>query len=167
MCKTRQNAVPGIGNSKSDVIFIGEAPGRNEDKVGKPFVGAAGKKFSDSLEKAGLSRDLVYITNVVKCRPPKNRAPTKNEKEACRGYLDAELEIIAPKIICIMGNTAYNSIFGGDSITKNRGKFLSKDNRLYFLTIHPAATIYNQKLVSALEQDMKKLARKLAELKNN
>jgi len=154
LCKTRKKSVPGKGNPNSEIIFIGEAPGRSEDNAGEPFVGAAGKKLSSALDKAGISRETVYITNVVKCRPPNNRIPTNEEKESCKDYLETEIELIKPKVICIMGNTAYQSILGGNKITKERGKFVKKDGLLYFLTIHPAAVIYNQKLLKLLEKDM-------------
>lgn len=154
LCKTRTKSVPGKGNPKSKIIFIGEAPGRSEDKTGEPFVGSAGKKLSAALEKAGITRESIYITNVVKCRPPSNRVPTIEEKESCRNYLDSEIEQIKPKVICIMGNTAYQSILGGSNITKERGKFVKKDGLTYFLTIHPAAVIYNQKLLELLDKDM-------------
>lgn len=158
LCKTRTNAVPGIGNQDADIIFIGEAPGRSEDARGEPFVGAAGAKLSVALNKAGLSRDSVYITNVVKCRPPENRVPTANERHECQAYLQAEIEIINPKIICILGNTAFGSILGGSEITKHRGKIASMEDKLYYITIHPAATIYNQKLIDTLHKDIKHLA---------
>jgi len=167
LCKTRTNAVPGKGNFQSDVIFVGEAPGRNEDKNGEPFVGVAGKKLSIALEEAGISRDEVYITNVVKCRPPNNRVPTTNERDTCKEYLKQEIDIIKPKLICILGNTAFNSILGGSEIIKFRGKVVRKDNLLYFLTIHPAATIYNQKLIDVLKSDIVKLFDLIKELKNN
>ncbi|HSB50039.1 MAG TPA: uracil-DNA glycosylase, partial [Nitrosopumilaceae archaeon] len=154
LCKTRINAVPGKGSSKAEIIFIGEAPGRSEDKRGEPFVGAAGKKLSIALEHAGISRDQVYITNIVKCRPPKNRIPLEKEEKSCEGFLKSEIELIKPKIICIMGNTAFHSLLGGDNITKNRGKTIQKDGMTYFLTVHPAATIYNQSLLSTLKKDM-------------
>ncbi len=167
LCKTRTNAVPGKGNFQSDVIFVGEAPGRNEDKNGEPFVGVAGKKLSIALEKARISREEVYITNIVKCRPPNNRVPKTSERNTCQEYLKQEISIIKPKIICILGNTAFNSILGGSEITKFRGKIVRKDNQLYFLTIHPAATIYNQKLIDVLESDIVKLFELIRELKNN
>ena len=167
LCKTRTNAVPGKGNFQSDVIFVGEAPGRNEDKHGEPFVGVAGKKLSIALEEAGISRDEVYITNIVKCRPPNNRVPKTNERDTCQEYLKQEISIIKPKIICILGNTAFNSILGGSEITKFRGKIVRKDNQLYFLTIHPAATIYNQKLIDVLKSDIVKLFDLVRDLKNN
>ena len=103
LCKTRTNSVPGKGNFQSDVIFVGEAPGRNEDKHGEPFVGAAGKKLSAALEGAGVSREEVYITNVVKCRPPNNRVPNGTERDTCKEYLKNEISIIKPKIICVLG----------------------------------------------------------------
>ena len=99
LSKTRTNAVPGKGNFKSDIIFVGEAPGRNEDRKGEPFVGAAGKKLSIALEYAGVTRNSVYITNVVKCRPPNNRVPNTTERDTCREYLKKEISIIKPKII--------------------------------------------------------------------
>ena len=167
LCKTRTNSVPGKGNFQSKVIFVGEAPGRNEDKTGEPFVGVAGKKLSEALEEAGISRDEVYITNIVKCRPPNNRVPSTNERNTCQEYLKLEISIIKPKIICLLGNTAFNSILGGSEITKFRGKVVQKENQLYFLTIHPAATIYNQKLVSVLKEDIIKLFSLIRELKND
>ena len=166
LSKTRNNSVPGKGNFKSDVIFVGEAPGKNEDMKGEPFIGIAGKKLSIALENAGITRDDVYITNIVKCRPPKNRVPTTNERDTCQNYLKKEIEIIKPKIICILGNTAFNSLLDGKEIIKFRGKIVRKNNQLYFLTIHPAATIYNQKLISVLKKDMKKLFKLIEEIKN-
>ena len=167
LCKTRTNSVPGKGNFQSDVIFVGEAPGRNEDHNGEPFIGAAGKKLSAALEEAGMSREDIYITNVVKCRPPNNRVPNSNERNTCMQYLEEEIAIIKPKIICILGNTAFNSILGGSEITKFRGKIVRKNNQLYFLTIHPAATIYNQKLIDVLKEDIIKLFQLVIELKKN
>jgi len=165
--KTRTNAVPGKGNFKSDVIFVGEAPGRNEDKHGEPFIGVAGKKLTSALEMVGISRDIVYITNVVKCRPPNNRVPKTDERNTCQEYLKEEISIIKPKIICVLGNTAFNSILGGSEITKFRGKVIRKNDQLYFITIHPAATIYNQKLIDVLNEDIAKLFELIKELKNN
>ena len=166
LCKTRTHSVPGKGNFNSDVIFVGEAPGKNEDLKGEPFVGVAGKKLSLALENAGVTRDEVYITNTVKCRPPKNRVPSIIEREACQEYIQKEIEIIKPKIICVLGNTAFGSILGGNEITKFRGKVGRKDGQLYFITIHPAATIYNQGLIEVLKEDIKKLFEIIRELKN-
>jgi len=166
LSKTRNNSVPGKGNFKADVIFVGEAPGKNEDMKGEPFIGIAGKKLSIALESAGITRDEVYITNIVKCRPPKNRVPTTTERDTCQNYLEKEIEIIKPKIICVLGNTAFNSLLNGKEIIKFRGKIVRKNNQLYFLTVHPAATIYNQKLISVLKKDMKKLFKLIKELKD-
>jgi DNA polymerase len=166
LCKTRTHSVPGKGNFNSDVIFVGEAPGKNEDLKGEPFVGVAGKKLSLALENIGVTRDEVYITNTVKCRPPKNRVPSVLEREACQEYIQKEIEIIKPKIICVLGNTAFGSILGGNEITKFRGKIGRKDGQLYFITIHPAATIYNQGLIEVLKEDIKKLFEIIRELKN-
>ena len=158
LCETRTKAVPGKGNFDADVIFVGEAPGRNEDIHGEPFVGAAGKRLDMILEDTGINREDVYITNIVKCRPPKNRVPSKQEEEACNDFIKQEIEIINPKIICIMGNTAYGTLLDGKEITKNHGKIVEKDGRKFFVTFHPAATIYNQKLVDELKNDFRRLA---------
>ena len=164
LCITRKNAVPGKGNQNADVVFIGEAPGKSEDLSGEPFIGIAGKILNDALENAGLTRNNVYITNIVKCRPPKNRIPNEAEKTMCSNYLEDELTIINPKIICLLGNTPFYSILGGKEISKNHGKFVSKDNRMYFITFHPAATIYNQKLGKVFKNDIKKLMKELQKL---
>ena len=166
LSQTRTNSVPGKGNFHANVVFVGEAPGKSEDKQGEPFIGVAGKKLSTALEEAGISRDDVYITNIVKCRPPKNRVPTTIERQTCQEYLEDEIAIIKPKIICILGNTAFNSILGGSEITKFRGKLVRKDDQLYFLTVHPAATIYNQELIKVLKKDIVKLFNLITELKN-
>lgn len=166
LSKSRTNAVSGKGNYNAEIMFVGEAPGRNEDLKGEPFVGTAGKILSEALEYAGLSRDDVFITNVVKCRPPDNRIPLEEERNSCHPYLARELDILKPKIICILGNTAYGSILGGNSITKNRGKIIKKNNHLYFLTIHPAAVIYTPGLKQILKDDIRTLVQTLDKIKN-
>ena len=163
LCQTRTNAVPGKGNQNAEIILVGEAPGRNEDKKGEPFVGSAGKRLNEILLDAGIDRDDVYITNIVKCRPQDNRVPTKNEEKSCLNYINEEISIINPKVVCIMGNTAFNTLLGGKEITKNHGNFIEKDGRMYFVTYHPAATIYNQKLIDELKTDFKKLFKFLGE----
>lgn len=157
LCKTRKNAVPGIGDARATVVFVGEAPGRNEDLRGRPFVGQAGRILTRALEEAGVSRESVYITNTVKCRPPKNRVPREAERRACRAYLDLEMQIIKPRVVCVMGNTAYGSLLGGTGITEKRGVPVERDGVVYFPTIHPAAVIYNSSLADVLVKDMKKL----------
>lgn len=163
LCKTRTHAVPGKGNPRAKVLFIGEAPGRTEDLRGEPFVGAAGKKLGAMLERNGLRRDEVYITNVVKCRPPNNRVPLEEERRSCNKYLQAEIDAINPKIICVLGNTASGSILGQAEITKNHGKTIERDGRKYFVTFHPAATIYNQELESVMNSDIESLVKLLGE----
>jgi uracil-DNA glycosylase family 4 len=161
LARTRKNAVPGEGQLAAKIMFIGEAPGRSEDDKGRPFVGAAGKILDDMLQKAGIERSQVFITNVVKCRPPNNRVPEEDEAAACRPYLDRQIALIKPKVICILGSTAYSSLLGGSSITTNRGKIVERARQKYFLTFHPAAAIYNKSLLSALEADLKKLAKEI------
>ena len=165
LCNTRNNAVPGIGNENADVVFIGEAPGKNEDLHGEPFIGTAGKRLNDALENAGLRRSSVYITNIVKCRPPNNRIPNDTERSMCINYLEEELRIINPKIICLLGNTPFYSILGGKEISKNHGQIISKNGRVYFISFHPAATIYNQKLRIVFKNDIKKLVNELQKIK--
>ena len=166
LSKTRIKSVPGKGNFKSDVIFVGEAPGKNEDLNGEPFIGIAGKRLSMALDEVGISREDVYITNIVKCRPPKNRVPTTAERSTCQEYLKQEISIIKPKIICILGNTAFNSLLGGSEIIKHRGRLVRKEKQLYFITIHPAATIYNQELIKVLKSDIAKLFKMITEIKD-
>lgn len=164
LSRSRRNAVPGDGQLSSKIMFIGEAPGKNEDEQGKPFVGAAGMILNQALEKAGISRAEVFITNVVKCRPPNNRLPENDERSICRQYLDRQISLIAPKIICILGSTAYSSILGGKSIIKNRGKIIEKNGQKYFLTIHPAAAIYNTNLRSVLNNDLFLLSKEIKKM---
>ena len=108
----------------------------------------------------------MYITNIVKCRPPNNRVPNDTEKSMCNNYLEEELRIIKPKIICLLGNTSFYSILGGKEISKNHGQIVYKNNRVYFITFHPAATIYNQKLLDVFKNDIKKLVNELQKIKN-
>jgi uracil-DNA glycosylase len=158
LARTRKNAVPGEGQLAAKIMFIGEAPGRSEDEKGRPFVGAAGRILDGLLKKVGIERSQVFITNIVKCRPPNNRVPEEDEVAACKPYLDRQIALIKPKVICILGRTAYSSLLGGSSITANRGKIVERAGQKYFLTFHPAAAIYNKSLLSALEADLKKLA---------
>ena len=164
LSRSRRNAVPGDGQLSSKIMFIGGAPGKNEDEQGKPYVGAAGMILNQALEKAGIKRAEVFITNVVKCRPPNNRLPENDERSICRQYLDRQISLIAPKIICILGSTAYSSILGGKSIIKNRGKIMEKNGQKYFLTIHPAAAIYNKNLRSVLNNDLFLLSKEIKKM---
>ena len=166
LARTRKNAVPGEGQLAAKILLVGEAPGRSEDEKGRPFVGAAGRILDEMLVKAGLLRSQVFITNVVKCRPPNNRVPEDDEVAACTPYLDRQIALIRPRIICILGRTAYSSLLGGSSITANRGKVIEKAGQKYFLTIHPAAAIYNKSMLSLLEADLKKLAKEVQKIED-
>ena len=166
LSRSRINAVPGEGQTSAKLMFIGEAPGKNEDEKGRPFVGAAGRILSEAMEKAGIKKSQVFITNVVKCRPPNNRIPQDDERNACRPYLERQISLIEPKIICILGNTAYFSMLGGKSIAANRGKIIKKNGQRYFLTIHPAAAIYNRSLRTVLENDLFTLAKEIKRAEN-
>jgi uracil-DNA glycosylase len=166
LSRSRKNAVPGDGQTSAKIIFIGEAPGRNEDEKGRPFIGVAGRILDDALQKAGIERSQVFITNMVKCRPPGNRIPEDNEVAACRPYLDRQISLIAPRIICILGATAYSSILGGKSIKQNRGKIVKRKGQKYLITIHPAAAIYNKNLRHVLEDDLSSLSHEIKKTEN-
>ena len=157
---TRKNAVPGSGNIRKKIILIGEAPGKNEDETGSPFVGSAGKILDQALIAARLERNDIYITNVVKCRPPNNRVPTDEEIGICTSeYLKKEIDIISPKIICILGATALKSLLGLKYMTPYRGQIVNRPPLRYFITYHPAATIYNNKLKQIFFEDIQSLAK--------
>ncbi|ARM75663.1 type-4 uracil-DNA glycosylase [Acidianus manzaensis] len=167
---TRTNAVPGEGNPKAQIMLIGEAPGANEDKEGKPFVGAAGKFLTELLNSIGLDRKSVFITNLVKCRPPNNREPEEDEIIACSPYLDRQINEILPKIIITLGKYSTTYMLGKigirvKSISSVRGKFFEWKIRnnliLIFPTYHPAAALYNPKLREELIKDFKKVNERL------
>ena len=157
---TRKNAVPGNGSVTKKIMLIGEAPGKNEDESGNPFVGSAGKVLDQALIDAGIERTEIYITNVVKCRPPNNRVPTEEEIGICTNqYLKKEIDIISPKVICILGATALKSLLGLENMTPYRGRIVNRPPSRYFITYHPAATIYNNKLKQVFFEDIKMLAK--------
>ncbi len=139
-------------------MFIGEAPGYHEDRQGKPFVGAAGRYLNDLLRRNGLRREDVYITNIVKCRPPKNRDPLPDEIEACKPYLEAQIRLLNPRIIVTLGRFALQFFFPGASITRERGQPREKDGRIFFPTLHPAAALYQPRWQPWIEEDFRKLA---------
>ena len=122
--------------------------------------------MDEALQKAGIERSQVFITNIVKCRPPGNRIPEDDEGAACRPYLDRQISLIAPRIICILGATAYSSILGGKSITRNRGKIVKRKGQKYLITIHPAAAIYNKNLRQVLEDDLSSLSQEIKKMEN-
>jgi DNA polymerase len=142
----------------SKVIFVGEAPGEQEDAQGRPFVGAAGKLLNELLASVGLRREDVYITNVVKCRPPKNRPPRKDEASSCRPYLDRQINLITPQIICPMGNSAIHSLMDSDkSVTEVHGMPFEIGKVTFFPMYHPAAALYTFQLRKVMEEDFKTL----------
>ncbi len=146
LSETRINVVPGEGNIYSPVMFVGEGPGEEEDKTGRPFVGRAGKLFDKILESVGLKREQVYIANVVKCRPPKNRVPMPDEVEACSPFLMAQIEVINPRVIVPLGATAMKFFLGDSvkSITSARGKLYSwKGEIKVFPMFHPSYLLRN------------------------
>ncbi len=163
--KNKKNAVPGEGNYSAEIMFVGEAPGKTEDEQGKPFVGKAGQLLNEILKRNGIDRKDVYITNVVKCRPPGNRNPLSDEIEACFPYLKRQIEIIKPKIIVTLGNFGTKVIlemygFKSSSISRIHGKLFSSPlHGVKILpTFHPAACIYNPKLIEKFAEDIGKVA---------
>jgi DNA polymerase len=151
---TRTQAVPGTGPCPADVMIVGEAPGFNEDRQGEPFVGAAGKLLDTLLARISLSRSEVFITNVLKCRPPMNRDPMPNEAEACSPYLQRQLELIKPKVVLILGRHALERLMPGQgSISRVHGSLIKRGEVAYVPLYHPAAALHNGSLVSDLEHD--------------
>ena len=158
LCSTRKHTVPGEGGFLKKLMIIGEAPGYHEDQSGRPFIGAAGKILRNALAKNQINIEDVFITNIVKCRPPNNRPPQLNEKKICLQYLDRQIFLLKPRIICLLGNVASSYILNLNSITNERGKVIHKNGLNFFITYHPAATIYNRNLLNTFELDIKKLA---------
>ena len=157
LSRTRTNTVPGEGDPNSKLMFIGEAPGRNEDLSGKPFCGAAGNILTELLNHIGLDRKDVFITSILKCRPPNNRLPKKEEAECCMPHLDAQFNSINPKYIVLMGNSAIKYVFGKLDMSSSHGKVMEKDGRNYFITYHPAAILYRRHLMDTVKEDFRKL----------
>ncbi len=158
LSETRTNAVPGEGSSNARIMFVGEGPGEKEDATGKPFVGQSGKLLNKLLDEAGIEREEVFITNIVKCRPPGNRVPAADEVEACNDYLMAQIAITEPKFICTLGSSSLKTLLGPKlKITQARCKVHRKDGILYIPLYHPAAALHNPKLMDTLHGDMKTL----------
>lgn len=182
--KTATQPVLGDGNPSAEVVLIGEAPGKNEDKEGKPFVGAAGKFLNEMLEEAGLTRRAsmdgarhdfaksdIYITNIVKYRPPNNRDPLPNEIEECAPWLHEELAVINPKLIVFLGRHSMNHFFPTKKISVVHGKLLVKEiknfpTKYFFPLYHPAAALYNGSMRETLIEDFKKIPKFLKKIKS-
>ncbi len=170
--KTAIQPVPGDGNALAEIVFIGEAPGKSEDQLGRPFVGAAGKFLAEMLSDIHLKREDVYITNVVKYRPPNNRDPLPEEKEACRKWLEEELALIRPALIVFLGRHAMNNFFPAEKISDVHGKLLIKNipgisTKYFFALYHPAAALYNGGMRDVLKKDFKKIPKVLEKIKAN
>lgn len=158
----RTHAVPGEGPLDANVLLLGEAPGREEDESGRPFVGAAGRILDTALKAARLPRETVYITNVVKCRPADNRAPKVDEIEACRPYLVAQIAALRPKVVVTLGSTSLNGLLGpGLELKEARRKPLQFGALPVVATYHPAAVLYNRKLERDLRNDLKRVVKML------
>ena len=169
--KSRTKAVPGEGPGDARIMFVGEGPGQNEDEQGKPFVGAAGKFLTELLESIGLERSDVFITNIVKCRPPNNRAPKKSEIEACNSYLQSQIRLINPRIVCALGTPAITTLMGDDySASSSHGKPLARGEVTILPMYHPAAALYDASLKKIILHDfkiLKQLLEKEETLKSN
>jgi len=167
--KTATRPVFGSGSPQADIVFIGEAPGKKEDETGIPFVGSAGKFLDELLQSIGLDRDTIYITNIVKYRPPNNRDPLPSEKESCQKWLSAELDYIKPKLVICLGRHALSYFFPTAKISLVHGKLIPvTDPRLpvqHLLPLyHPASALYNGSLRTVLKKDFKKIPRIIKKL---
>lgn len=162
LSQKRTRAVPGEGSLSADVVFIGEGPGFHEDQQGRPFIGPAGKLLDELLESAGFNREDVYITNMVKCRPPNNRDPLPGEIDACRTYLEQQLAMINPKVIVTLGRYSFSKFFPEIPIGKARGEPRNWEGITVFPVYHPAAALRNGSLRATLEKDFSELPKILA-----
>ena len=165
LANTRKNVVFGMGAIDAEVLFIGEGPGASEDEQGLPFVGAAGKLLDDMLEMIGLKREAVYITNIVKCRPPQNRDPLNTEQDACIGYLRRQVVLMHPKIIVCLGRIAAMELIKPDfRITQEHGQFFEKSGVLMTALYHPAALLRDGSKKPETFVDLKALQKKIRQV---
>ena len=166
--QTRTNCVFGVGDPDADLMFVGEAPGEQEDLSGIPFVGRAGQLLDKFLYAVEIDRKDVYIANILKCRPPKNRDPLPEEEEACIGYLREQVRLIRPKIIVCLGRISAMKLIKPDfKITKEHGQWFEKGNFLMTAVYHPAALLRDPRKKEDMLEDMKRIKEKLNELKGN
>jgi DNA polymerase len=162
IARSRTQAVPGEGPENASIMFIGEAPGYNEDQQGLPFVGQAGQFLNELLKSINLKREEVYITNIIKTRPPGNRDPLPVEITNCKVWLDRQLEIIHPRMIVTLGRYSMARFFPGKTISQIHGTSHEKDGVIYFAMYHPAAALHQQSLRETLQKDMLKIPALLA-----
>jgi len=163
LAKHRTKVVPGEGPEEADLFFIGEAPGWHEDQQGRPFVGPAGGFLDQLLDSIGLKREEVYIANVIKCRPPQNRDPLPTEIQACRKWLDRQIEIIHPRMIITLGRYSLARYFPNEGIGKIHGKARRLGDVIYYPMYHPAAALHQGSLRQIIEADMLKIPQILAQ----
>ena len=164
LAKHRIKVVPGEGPEKTNLLFIGEAPGWHEDQQGRPFVGPAGKYLEELLASIGLKREEVYIANVIKCRPPGNRDPLPGEGQACSKWLNRQIELINPKMIVTLGRYSMAKYFPNQSISQVHGKARKQDTVIYYAMYHPAAALHQGSLRKTIEADMLKIPQILAQV---
>ena len=162
---TRTKAVPGEGASSARIMLIGEAPGREEDQRGQPFVGAAGRFLDEVLAGSGVNRGDLFITNTVKCRPENNRPPRKREVDTCTSlYLFEQIELINPALIMLLGSVATKKLLGVNSVQEVRGRVIEHNNRKYLAGYHPAASFYRDDMAENIRQDFALLRQELQKL---
>src|SRR5262245_5282215 len=160
LCETRTQVVFGVGSLQAPVVFVGEAPGADEDRQGEPFVGRAGQLLTQCLARVGVRRDQVYIANILKCRPPDNRTPRPDEMAACLPYLLKQLDWIKPGRICTLGNIAVQSLLSTTlGISKLRGRYHDFQGRKLFATFHPAYILRNMGQQPIFEADLRTVCR--------
>ncbi len=165
LCKTRTNCVFGVGNVNADLMFVGEAPGESEDLSGIPFVGRAGKLLDKYLYDVDISREDVYIANILKCRPPKNRDPLPEEEAACIGYLREQVKLIQPKVIVCLGRISAMKLIKPDfKITQEHGTWFKKGDYMMTAVYHPAALLRDPRKKEDMLSDMREIKKKLCEL---
>lgn len=163
-----KNVVPGEGYPLADVMLIGEGPGVEEDRTGRPFVGRAGELLTQMLHDNGIERVETYICNVVKCRPPGNRTPTREEAEACKPFLRAQVALVRPKIILLLGTTAGRAALGDDfRVSRDRGKWVYRKGVWMMGTYHPAAILRDESLKQVAREDFRAMRIKLRELQRS
>jgi uracil-DNA glycosylase len=163
--ESRTIAVPGDGRSDAKVMIIGEAPGKEEDETGHPFVGATGRFLNDVLSGSGIDRDDFFITNTVKCRPPKNRTPRKLEVETCTSnYLFEQIELVNPRLIMVLGVVASKTLLGVRSINEARGKVIEQGGRKFIVGYHPAVRFYREDLKQKVYEDFALLKSEMEKL---
>jgi len=163
LSRSRNRAVPGEGPEDAEIMFVGEAPGFYEDQQGRPFVGPAGRLLEDLLASIGLRRDQVYIANVIKCRPPDNRDPLPKEIEACRKWLEGQIELIKPKVVVPLGRFSLAWFFPNESIGRMHGHARYRDGIYYMPMYHPAAALHAGNMRRTIEEDFQKLPAVLEE----